>query len=96
MTSTTQDQADQKHHEEKLLHVTVFSPRTPEPRHYTWEPSLLVGEAARQAATDFGHTGGTPGFQNREQRVLDNQKSLRAEGVRNGDQLELIDTTGGV
>ena len=46
MTSTTQDQADQKHHEEKLLHVTVFSPRTPEPRHYTWDCLLYTSDAA--------------------------------------------------
>lgn len=76
--------------------VTVFSPRTPDPRQYKWPKNRVVGEAAREAANDFGQTGGTPGFQNSEKRILDNSKRLVAEGVRDGDELELVDTTGGV
>src|SRR5690242_19797492 len=76
--------------------VQVFSPRTPNPRSYTWPKNKVVGEAAREAANDFGQTGGTPGFQNSEKRVLDNSKRLVAEGVKDGDKLELVDTSGGV
>jgi len=95
MESTVQD-AQQKGSGHDDLSVTVFSPRVPDPRQYTWPKNKMVGEAAREAANDFGQTGGTPGFQNSEKRVLDNSKRLVAEGVRDGDTLELVDTTGGV
>jgi hypothetical protein len=78
------------------ISVTVFSPRIPDPRQYTWPRNKRVGEAAREAANDFGHTGGAPGFQNAAKKVLANSKPLVAEGVRDGDELELVDTTGGV
>ena len=78
------------------LTVTVFTTRVPDPRTYTWPKNKVVGEAAREAADGFGQTGGNPGFQNSDKKVLDNSKRLVAEGVRDGDRLELVDTTGGV
>lgn len=98
MTATVQDPhagAGGGHGKDELT-VKVFSPRVPDPRQYTWPKNMVVGEAAKQAANDFGQTGGNPGFQNSEKRVLDNTKRLVAEGVRDGDTLELVDTTGGV
>jgi hypothetical protein len=92
-------------HEEKVvgverqeITVTVFSPRSPEPMTFTWGKTIKVGEAAREAATAFGYQGGNPGLQTtgNPPRVLDNDKPLVAEHVRDGDELELVDTGGGV
>jgi hypothetical protein len=81
-----------------VLHVVVFAPRAPNPKTFAWQAILTIGDAARQAATDFGYTGGNPGLQTegRQPRVLDNNKTLAAEQIHNGDKLELIDTGGGV
>ena len=80
------------------LHVVVFAPRSPNPKPFTWAPSLTVGAAARQAAAAFGYSGGNPGLQTEGKvpRVLDNNKTLAGENVHDGDKLELIDTGGGV
>ncbi len=77
------------------LHVTVFAPRTPEPKDFRWDKTTLVGEAASQAAIFFGYKGGNPGLQKGD-HVLDNKKSLEQAGINNGDKLELVDTGGGV
>ena len=78
------------------LTVEVFSPRTPDPRKFTWSKSTLVGAAADEAARDFGYEAGTPTFQNKDKVVLDRQKTLFEVGVSDFDQLELVDTGGGV
>jgi hypothetical protein len=78
------------------LTVIVYAPRTPAPKTFMWLKTFKVGEAAREAATAFGYQGGNPGLQNVKGQVLDNKKSLVAEGVRDGDTLELIDGGGGV
>lgn len=85
-------------HDDKTLTVSVFAPNATDPKTFTWEKTLKVGEAAREAATAFGYVGGNPGLQtaDAEARVLDNNKPLVAEKVRDGDELELIDTGGGV
>jgi len=80
----------------KTITVTVFAPRATEPRVYTWPKTLRVGEAATQAARDFGYEPGTPSFQNTDGEVLDRDKPLVAAGVRDGDKLELVDVGGGV
>ena len=77
------------------LHVTVFAPRTPKSKDFTWDKTTLVREAAGQAANVFGYKGGNPGFQKGD-HVLDNNKSLEEAGVDNDDKLELVDTGGGV
>jgi len=75
--------------------VTVFVPGETESRTFEFEKHSRVGEAARVAATAFGFSGGDPTFA-KGKDVLDRQKQLVAEGVRDGDALELIDTGGGV
>ena len=77
------------------LGVIVFAPRSPKSKDFTWDKTTLVGEAASQAATEFGYKEGNPGFQKGD-HVLDNNKSLENAGVLNGDKLELVDTGGGV
>lgn len=99
--STTEEQA-QNHedrdpdHGKSRLHVLVFAPRFPEePREFDWDKELLVSEAAAQAATAFGYTGGVPGLSKHE-KVLDPTKRLPAAGIHDGDTLELLDKGGGV
>jgi len=83
------------HHQNDIT-VSVLSPRSPEPKSFTWPKTMRVGEAAREAASAFGYQGGNPGLQNAQGEVLDNQKPLVAAGVRDGDRLEIVDTGGGV
>jgi hypothetical protein len=85
-----------EHHQE--VKVIVFAPRSPYPKEFIWRKTLKVGEAAREAATAFGYTGGNPGLQTEGHppRVLDNNKTLAQERVHDGEKLELIDTGGGV
>ena len=80
---------------EEDLVVTVFAPRTPEPKTFVWAKTKLVGEAAKEAAAAFGYEAGTPGLQKGDE-VLDNKKTLEAAGVEHCDKLELVDTGGGV
>ena len=66
-----------------------------DPKQFTWDKSKLVGDAAREAATAFGYAGGNPGLK-KDDIVLDNTKTLEVAGVEHGDELELVDTGGGV
>jgi hypothetical protein len=77
------------------IKVEVLAPRSPEPKWFIWAKTKLVGEAAAEAAKAFGYTAGHPGFM-KKGKVLDNQKTLEAAGVRDCDRLELTDTGGGV
>jgi len=85
-------------HHHRRLRVIVFSPRTPEPKEFFWRRTMLVGEAAKIAATAFGYVGGNPGLQTdtTPPRVLDNKKTLEAEHVHCGEKLEILDSGGGV
>lgn len=87
------DQDKEKTH--KKLHVTVFSPRTPKGKKFVWEPTLIVGEAAKEAAAKFRYAEGTPGL-SKEGQVLPNDQTLEAAGVMDGDELTLVDVGGGV
>lgn len=75
--------------------VTVFSPITPTPKSFTWPITTKVGDAAREAANAFGQTGGNPTFQ-KGAEILDRTKPLVAAGVKDGDELEIVDIGGGV
>lgn len=79
------------------LTVKVFPPSgDPDAREFTWPKNWTVSEAARDAATSFGLTGGNPTLRNTGGEVLDRSKRLVAAGVRDGDELELVDAGGGV
>src|SRR5258705_1503230 len=75
--------------------VTVFSPRFPDPKTFTWPKTMRVGDAASEAAIAFGYVGGNPALQ-KDNEILDSKKPLVAAGVRDGDTLELVDGGGGV
>lgn len=81
--------------QDKKVKVTVFAPRTPKPKHFNWLATLLVGEAAKEAAERFKYAEGTPGLSKGGQ-VLDNGQTLEAAGVKDGDELTLVDVGGGV
>lgn len=83
-------------HTQRELHVEVFSPRDPNPKHFAWSPDLTVGQAAVEAAASFGYVGGNPTLQNSAGAALDRSVTLDQAGVRNGDRLELVDAGGGV
>ena len=78
------------------LTVEVFAPRVSTPKKFTWPKTLLVGDAADEAAKEFKYEAGTPSLQNKDKIVLDRQQTLLASGVRDFDHLELTDTGGGV
>lgn len=78
------------------LTVTVYAPRSPEPKTFQFRREETVGQAARTAAESFGYQGGNPSFATQEHVVLDRNKTLAAAHVRSGDTLELVDVGGGV
>jgi hypothetical protein len=87
-----------KDHAKQELMLVVHAPRAPKPRTFTWAKTMKVGDAAREAATAFGYSGGNPGFLllGGTPRSLDNNKPLVAEHLSDGDELEITDTGGGV
>lgn len=80
------------------LDVIVFAPRAPDPKNFSWAKTIKVSEAAQEAALGFGYAGGNPGLQTLGEgsHVLDPNKPLVAEHVKDGDKLELTDRSGGV
>lgn len=77
------------------LQVEVSAPRVPEPKTFTWNKHMLVSEATAEAGQAFGYTGETLSLV-RGNTALDPDKQLVAAGVRDGDELRLLDTGGGV
>jgi hypothetical protein len=76
--------------------VSVHEPSNPEPKQFTWPKTKKVGEAADEAASAFGLNAQNPTFQNSEGDVLDRNKPLVAEGVKDGNVLDLVSAGGGV
>lgn len=81
---------------EPVVVIHVWAPRFPTPKQFKFPEDAPVGVAAAQVAQDFGYAAGTPTFQNKQDEVLDRNKTLHDAGVRNGDKLELVDVGGGV
>jgi hypothetical protein len=79
----------------QTIDVAVFAPGDTESKPFEFNKHLSVADAAKQAAAAFGLPEGDPTFA-KGTTVLDRNKQLVAEGVRDGDKLELIDTGGGV
>lgn len=92
--------SDSKDHDEhgdgSTLEVTVFAPGLVEGRPFSFRKNLTVGEAAAEAAAELGFHANVPSFQKGDDPVLDRTKRLVAAGVRDGDELELVDAGGGV
>lgn len=82
-----------------MINVRVTAPRETAVKHFKWPTSMRVGDAAREAAVAFNYdAGGHPGFQTdtKPPRQLDNDQTVGAEHVVNGQLLELVDVGGGV
>ena len=94
-TAGAPQHGQRKPHDKHTLDVTVFAPRSTMPKTFSWDKHLSVGEAADIAAAAFSYSGGTPSLAKGDE-VLDRGKQLVAAGVRDGDELELVDTGGGV
>jgi hypothetical protein len=89
------EEARNKHEDKQQVEVTVFAPRSPDGREFTWNKHMSVADAAQDAATAFGYGAGTFTLAKGE-TTLDRTKQLVAAGVRDGDELQLVDTGGGV
>jgi hypothetical protein len=79
-----------------VLDVTVFAPRHPDPVKFSFPRDMTVGGAAMQVAEKFGYASGTPTLQNHKGEVLDRNKTLHDEHVRDRNILELVDVGAGV
>lgn len=78
--------------------VEVFHPTEHEPITKSWSWTTKVGDAATEAAGEFDEFANVDSatFRNEDGEILKREKTLRAAGVEDGDELELVDTTGGV
>lgn len=77
--------------------VEVFHLAKEDSKSFTWSWTTKVEDAAREAAEAFGVPNpGSATFANEDEETLKREKPLRAADVEEGDELELVDTTGGV
>jgi hypothetical protein len=83
---------------DKDLTLVVHAPRAPEPQTFTWPKTMKVSDAAAAAAGAFGYTATNAELQllGATVRVLDGNKTLVAEHLKDGDELEVTATGGGV
>jgi hypothetical protein len=98
MEAQEKAQLKEKDRDKQELTIVVHAPRSPQPKTFTWAKTMKVGDAAKEAATAFGYAAGNPGLQTLDTppRPLDNNKPLVAEHLKDGDELEITDTGGGV
>lgn len=95
-TMSTEVESDSSRPVGAELTVTVYAPRSPEPKTFQFRRGETVGQAARTAADAFGYEGGNPSFATEDHVVLDRNKTLAAAHVHDGETLELVDVGGGV
>jgi hypothetical protein len=96
IASSREDSAhEQDHKDHQTVTVKVFAPRKTEPKVFTWDKHMLVGAAASEAANAFEYPAGAPTLVKND-KALNRDRQLVAEGVRDGDELELTDIGGGV
>jgi hypothetical protein len=82
--------------ESSTVTVEVYAPRTPTPKEFTWDRSLKVGEAAKEAANAFGLIGGNPTLGDKNGKPYARDKTLAEVGIKDHQHLELLDAGGGV
>ncbi len=76
--------------------VRVYIPRLIEPKLFTWPLTLIVGQAAKEAADAFGYSQSSNPTLGRGNETFDRNKTLEQEHVHNHQELELLDVGGGV
>ncbi len=95
MSDTASTAEGREHEQHQTVTVKVFAPRKTEPKTFTWDKHMLVGAAASDAAKAFEYPARTPTLVKND-KALNRDQQLVAEGVRDGDELELTDIGGGV
>jgi len=83
------------HGQGSSLDVSVFAPAFTEPKPFSFHKDVTAGEAAKLAADSFGYQATSPTFQ-KGAIVLNRDANLVSQGVRDGDELQLVDSGGGV
>jgi hypothetical protein len=98
MDKVEEEQEKDNAHDKKEITLIVNAPRAPEPKTFTWPKTMQVSEAATLAATAFGYSSTNAELQllGKKPRVLDAGKTLAAEHLKDGDELEETSTGGGV
>jgi hypothetical protein len=81
---------------DKNLQVKVWAPRHPKPKNFIFKADTLVGAAAAEVASKFEYAAGNHTFQNEAEDLLDRDKTLAEQGVKDGAELQLVDVGGGV
>ena len=77
--------------------LVVHAPSEPDPKRFRFPVDTTVGEAAKEAAADFGYDpDGTPSFRTPDGTVLDRSATLQDAGLEHRDEVELVDAGGGV
>jgi hypothetical protein len=97
---TKEIEAEKRENDDDKKHLTlvVHAPRSPDPKTFTWAKTMKVSDAAKEAALAFGYSGVNAELQllGKKPRMLDGQKTLVAEHLKDGDELEVTSTGGGV
>lgn len=100
METTEKEKLKPADNDKQTLSLEVFAPRKANSQTFKWPKTKKVGDAAREAALAFGYSGTNPGLEivlpDGTGRTLDNNKTLVAEHLKDGDQLDITDTGGGV
>ena len=96
MKTKEKDPKKRKNESKDKITVKVFAPRSLDSKEFTWKKNKNVGEAAKEAADAFGYEPEKPPRLQKGEDILDNTKNLVSEGVREGDELELVGGGGGV
>ena len=95
MSTTLEETKAHGEHESHDVTVRVFAPSHVEPKQFTWPKTKKVGLAAAEAAKEFKVDVEAPTFQ-KGTVVLDREKTLAEDGVKDHNELELVSAGGGV
>lgn len=87
--------APEHHVENKVVHTEVIPPGKLDATPFSFQPSLTVRQAAKEAADRLGVQAKDPGFMNADRAELNLDHTLAEAGVNDGYVLYLIDTAGG-
>jgi hypothetical protein len=80
----------------KNIVLVVSAPNDLDAKHMPFKTDILVGDAAREAAEKFNYAAnGNPTFRVGTD-VLDRTITLEAAGLKNQQEVDLVDAGGGV
>lgn len=93
--STDSTAAKKPKPDKNTVTVTVFAINSTDGKSFTWEKTMKVGDAAAEAAAEFGITDENATL-SEDGTALDRNKALVAAKIDDGDKLDLVSTGGGV